>query len=146
MEFYLPQSARRGCLQSSRWQRQISDLTGIYLYRQTVLNHWRVYGLVSVENGVAGGTYEVDRQDARRLMYGYDLITGNPTTGIWKESAGDSAELILHNPVPAPEMRALTALAKRLPSKEFERRFMATMYREQVREIMDDLGVQLARK
>ncbi|MET8429729.1 hypothetical protein [Nocardia sp. NPDC004860] len=145
LEFYLPETARRGCLQHDRWQRTASNLTGTYLYRQTVLNHWRLHGLARLNAGVVEGTCEIDRQDAHRLMFGYDMLGGNPTTATWNESASSSAELILHNPVPAPEMRALTALAKRLPAKKFEHRFIATTYRQQVRQTVEDLGIRLVR-
>lgn len=146
LEFYVPLAARRGCFQFDRWQRTNRDLTGMYLYRHTVLNHWRIFGLASVDAGTVQGTCEIDRHDAHRLMYGYDLLAGNPTTGIWIESARDGAELILRNQVPAPELRALTALAKRVPARKYEYRFTATAYREQVRQIVDDLGIQLVRK
>ncbi|MGW5108088.1 hypothetical protein [Nocardia sp. NPDC004123] len=146
LEFYLPETARSGCLQHDRWQRTARNLTGTYLYRQTVLNHWRLHGLADVTAGTVEGTCEIDRQDAHRLMFGYDMLAGNPTTAIWNESASSSAELILHNPVPAPEMRFLTALAKRLPAKKFEHRFIAATYREQVRQTVEDLGIQLVRR
>lgn len=145
-EFYLPETARRGCFQSDRWQRMTRSLTGTYLYRQTVLNHWRLYGLARVDSGEIQGTCEINRQDAYRLMYGYDLLAGNPTTGIWQETGEDSGELTLHNRLPAPEMRALTALAKRLPAKKYQHRFSAAVYREQVLQTVDDLGIQLVRK
>ncbi|WP_157978899.1 hypothetical protein [Nocardia aurea] len=146
IEFYLPRTAQPGCFQSDRWHHASRETTGTYLYRQTVLNHWRIYGLAVLEAGNIRGTCEIDRRDAHRLMYGCDMDAGNPTTGTWIDYGRPGVELTLHNPVPAPEIRALTALTKRVPAKKYQYRFMATTYREQVRQIVDDLGIHMVRK
>lgn len=144
-EFYLPGSAQRRSIQAVRWMPSNKDLFGTYLYRHTVLNHWRVHGLARVEAGKVVGTCEIDRDDARRLMYGLDLHAGNPTRATWYESPNGVAEVTLHNSVPAPEIRALTALGRRLPASKYNYKFDATSHRDQIRQMLEDLGIDLGK-
>ncbi|MBY6706221.1 hypothetical protein HQ308_05345 [Rhodococcus sp. BP-241] len=143
LEFYLADNERRSFIQAIRWKPPDRRLTGTYLYRHTVLRHWRVYGLARVAAGVVTGTCEIGRDDARRLMYGYDQIANNPVRATWRESADGVSEVVLHNPIPAPEMRALTALGRRLPASNFQYRFVATSHRSQIRRTLEDLGIQI---
>ncbi|OZC84429.1 hypothetical protein CH282_14915 [Rhodococcus sp. 06-418-1B] len=144
-EFYVPAAARPGSIQAVRWLPGSKILNGMYLYRHTVLSHWRVHGLARVEAGRVTGTCEIDRDDARRLMYGFDLHAGNSTRATWHESANGVAEVTLHNSVPSSEMRALTALGGRLLASKFDYRFDATSHREQIRQMLKDLGIQLGK-
>ncbi|MBY6687213.1 hypothetical protein HQ305_16765 [Rhodococcus sp. BP-149] len=142
-EFYLADSEQRASIQAIRWKPSDRKLTGTYLYRHTVLRHWRVYGLARVAAGVVTGTCDINRDDARRLMYGYDQIANNPVKATWRESAEGVSEVVLQNPIPAPEMRALTALGRRLPASKFEYRFAATSHRSQIRRTLENLGIQI---
>lgn len=142
-EFYVPSAARPGSIQAIRWIPGSKNLNGTYLYRNTVLSHWRVHGLARVEAGRVTGTCEIDRDDARRLTYGFDLHAANPTKATWYESASGVAEVTLHNSVPSPEMRALTALGGRLRASKFDYTFDATSHREQIRQTLEDLGIHL---
>jgi hypothetical protein len=144
-ELYVPEAARPGSIQAIRWMPASKNLNGTYLYRHTVLNHWRVHGLAHVEAGRVTGTCEIDRDDARRLMYGFDLHADNPTRATWYESTHGVAEVTLHNTVPSPEMRALTALGGRLPASKFDYKFNATSHRKQIRQTLCDLGVHLGK-
>lgn len=144
-EFYLPEVTRPGSIQAIRWMTGTKNLNGMYIYRHTVLNHWRVHGLARVEAGKVVGTCEIDRDDARRLMYGFDLHAGNPTRATWFESANGVAEVTLHNSVPAPEMRALTALGRRLPASKYNYKFDATSHRDQILQMLEDLGIDLGK-
>lgn len=145
-EFYLPELARPGSIQAIRWMPGNKNLYGTYLYRHTVLNHWRVHGLARVEAGRATGTCEIDRDDARRLMYGFDQKVGNPTRAKWNEFASGTAEVTLQNSMPTSEMRALTALGRRLPASKFEYKFEAISHRAQVRKTLNDLGINLGKE
>lgn len=144
-ELYVPEAARPGSVQAIRWVPGRRHLNGTYLYRCTVLGHWRIHGLARVEAGRVTGTCEIDRDEARRLMYGFDLHAGNPTRATWHESANGVAGVTLHNSVPSPEMRALTALGGRLPATKFDYKFDATSHREQIRQMLKDLGIQLGK-
>ncbi|WP_155290243.1 hypothetical protein [Rhodococcoides fascians] len=144
-EFYVPAAARPGSIQAIRWVPGSKNLNGTYLYRHTVLSHWRVHGLARVEAGKVTGTCEIDRDDARRLMYGFDLHAGNPTKATWYESPNGVAEVTLHNSVPAPEIRALTALGRRLPASKYNYKFDATSHRDQILQMLEDLGIDLGK-
>ncbi|WP_167322935.1 hypothetical protein [Rhodococcoides kroppenstedtii] len=141
-EFYLADSERRSSIQAIRWKPSDKRLTGTYLYRHTVLRHWRVYGLARVTDGVVTGTCEIDRDDARRLMYGYDQFANNSVSATWREFGDGVSEVVLRNPIPAPEMRALTALGRRLPASRFEYRFVATSHRSQIKRTLEELGIR----
>lgn len=147
LQLYSPSQARPGAYQPERWANPSAALDGVQLARRTVGTYWRVYSLVLVEAGSITGVREIDPLRARRLMYGLDLLAGNPTVAHWT-ARGEDVELQLRNPLPAPEARALLALARHTTAAtdSAARTWLVRRHRSQVRRLLTGLGVTLKDK
>ncbi|SCZ15109.1 hypothetical protein SAMN02799641_05903 [Rhodococcus erythropolis] len=141
MELYVPSQARPNAYQAERWAAPGRVPDGTYLARRTLAKHWRSYSLAGVESENITGVWEIDPLLARRLMYGIDQLDHNPTVAQWDE-IDQGVALSLFNPLPAPEARALLALA-RPHSADQPGSWQIDVHRSAVRQLLDDLAITL---
>lgn len=109
---YRPAHARRGAGQGDRYFELTDDIHGLNLARISGLSESSEYHVVDVAEGrVVALSVELSH-DVRRLMYGLDAPSGDPTFAQWSK-ADAAIQFRVTSAIPAAETRALVALAER---------------------------------
>jgi hypothetical protein len=108
---YVPALAGRGALQTKRWVTTPEKLTGRYLGRRELAFGIRQYRTVEVVNGrvVSVALPQLGCGDLRRLMYGLDVVAGNPVQ-IETELTAKEFVVVLRSEIPRAERRFFAAL------------------------------------
>ncbi len=124
-EFYLPDKARKRTPQFKRWVRDPGSIKGQILVRRTRLYAAREYRIVELNAGKITRSAEIQKSDARRLMYALDAEAGNPVLCRYITHKGDTNEIVLTSELPRPEQRVFAAFGVlEIPSdRRFERRW-----------------------
>lgn len=144
-QLYLPARARSGAPQFKRWVDRYEGVSGRFLARRSRVFGAREYRLGQAVDGrlVRSGAVLAPRE-ARRLMYAFDALAGNPTRARWIVRPAE-AVLILTSDLPDPEHRMLGAMGslELNPAKAYERRWTFNAQYEQVLEVLRELSIEI---
>ncbi len=152
VEVYSPATALRGADQYHRWQPNVERLPdGLYLARQRKRRGGVAYYIVRIVAGRIDtlGTPVLGDGDVRRLMYGLDMLAGNPVR-VWAEQRRDRWRVKLRSALPQPEQRLFIAIGReqvREDGRYYPRWWdIAIQYVPKVRDALLALGIQIEQR
>lgn len=152
VEVYAPGATTSGCDQYFRWRRSDSWLAdGRHLVRYRMRRGPNTHLIAELVRGrlEAVGPLSLGDGDLRRLMYGLDLVAGNPVR-VLAERRRKQWSLKLGSALPQAEQRLLLALGKELPrpdGKYYPQLWeIPSEYAQLVSSRLNKLGIQVDEK
>ncbi len=152
VEIYAPGVVSAGAYQFSRWRKGDSRMPdGRYLVRHRMRRGSHTHLIAQLVHGrpSALGPLSLGEGDLRRLMYGLDLIAGNPVR-VLAERQQKLWSFTLRSALPQAEQRLLLALGReqpRLDGKYYPQRWaIPTQYEQRVTSALSALGIQVDEK
>jgi len=149
VEVYAPGAAPPGSEQYFRWRMGDSRMPdGRYLVRHRMRRGSNAHLIAELVRGrpIAVGPLRLGDGDLRRLMYGLDLIAGNPVR-VRAERRQKQWSLKLRSALPQPEQRLLLTLGRELPrldGKYYPQRWdIPIQYAQRVTDALIALGIQV---
>lgn len=152
VEVYAPGTATPGSDQFFRWLRGDSRMRdGRYLVRHRMRRGSNSHLVAELVRGrpQAAGPLSLGDGDLRRLMYGLDLIAGNPVRVLARRQQ-KQWNLILRSALPQAEQRLLLALGQELPriyDKYYPQQWnIPIQYAQRMIDALSVLGIQVDEK